>query len=251
MKKLFITAAIALFMLSSCSDDDATTTTTTGSVLPTKVVTNYDDGEGDITQNITYNGNKVLKIISSDGAYQQFTYTGDNITAIKTYATGTTEVLEEELFTYNSSNQLTQYIYHESECESCTEKVLYTYNSNGTISTTEFYGDIDGQAEPDGSGLITMVNGNVTQYTYTSNSGSEPYQLSYTFDNKNSPYKNITGIGTLDIAFYEGGVNNILTRDDEGYESTTTYQYNADGYPTSSVETDALWGTTVTTQITY
>jgi len=250
MKKLFITAAIASLTLISCGDDDAATTNTS-SILPTKIVTNYDDGDGDITENITYDGNKISKIVVSDGTYQQFTYSGNNITAIKTYATGTTELLEEDLFTYNGSNQLTMYVYHEAECESCSEKVMYTYNSNGTISTTEFFGNIDGQAVADGTGLLTVVNGNTAHYTYTSSDSSGDYEVSFTHDNKNSPYKNITGIAALNIAYNEGGVNNILTRNDEGYESITTYQYNADGYPTSSVEADAVWGSTITTQITY
>ena len=246
MKKLFITASLALFMLSSCSDDDAATTNTS-SMLPIKVVTAY--GDEIITENITYNGNKIVKDAYSDGYYDLFMYTGDNITSIKSYSNDGTAVGEES-FTYNSSNQLIKHVYTSYEDDSYGEKILFTYNANGTISTTQYSGNANAQNDLDGTGVMTVSNGNVMSYSFTNDGASTPQVNTYTFDDKNNPLKNVTGASAISIAYAEDGVNNIITRTGFGTTSTYAHTYNSANFPVKTVITTGNT-TESTTDYTY
>lgn len=256
MKKVFSMAAIALFMMTSCSsDDDNNPTNNTNPVLVTQM-TYIEDGDAPVTANYTYDGNKIIKVTYNDGTYEDYTYNSNNkITNIKTYDSG--EVVEESNFTYNASGQLSSEVSLEGSLGYKTE---YTYNNDGTISYVDYEGSIESQTLLTASGTITITNGNITQEIIVDDT---PQTWSYTYDNKNNPFKNIAS--AMELLLYNGGseiggiVNNVTTlivdyselEEDEVY--TTTYTYNAQNYPTQSVEVDSAFPNEpyITTTYTY
>lgn len=241
MKKIFTLAAVALFMMTSCSDDDnGSTNPAAGTILPTKIVENYGDGETFVS-NYYYDGTKVIKITHNDGTEEQFTYTADRLSMIKYYEDG--ELVEEDTFTYNSNGQLTTYLSIDLDYD-WGYKTLYTYNADGTIGTAEYYGDAAAQDELNYNGVITFQNNNLTTVT----GGGET--ITYTFDTKHDPFINATSYADIILGYQEGGVNNVLSYNASDENSTTVYEYNSSDYPTHSVETFGD-GTVYTTDFYY
>jgi len=58
-------------------------------------------------------------------------------------------------------------------------KEVYTYDSNGNITIAHFYGDATTQTNPNGTGSVTFVNGEVSEIVNASGA-----TLTYTYDNK-------------------------------------------------------------------
>ncbi|KGO94264.1 hypothetical protein [Flavobacterium subsaxonicum] len=234
MKKIFTLAAIALFTLASCSDDDATSTTTNPeeSLVFVKKTIETDSFDGSvITTTYTYTGNKLVSAESSDGTTEVRSYDNNNhLVAIEYNDEG---YIKKEEFVYNSAGQLITY-YWKIMYEDYAEKTTFTYNANGTISTLETWGDLTSQTDVDGTGLITLSNGNIIQHAFTSSYGTEVNN--FTYDDKNNPFRNVLGQDAINLTIPEDGVNNILTSVDEGNNNfTNTYTYNSNNYPTVNV----------------
>ncbi len=249
MKKIFAMAAIALFMV-SCSDDDSTTT----NEQTTKLVKVIDtDSDGVITRNLTYDGNKLIEVNSNDGEKQVITYTGNLITEWKTFDADN-QLMYKDIYQYNSQNQLVTYyeLFYDEEWSDA-YKTTYTHNSNGTISFIEYYGedvnDLTSITEKESEGIITDTT-LTTTYTFD----EEIIVLTYTFDGKNSPSKNITGMDKIGFAgtlgtkkFYS---ENVVSQsyssngDEPVVESTTVYTYNDADFPLTETETQ---GSDITT----
>lgn len=227
MKRLFLFFAIAAMALTSCSSDN--TTSDSSVTLVKKEIDHYSDGSS-TTYNYTYNGTKITSIIDSDGSISNYTYTGDLITNIKYYY-GT--VLEEEdIFTYNSSGQLVEYVMlsHDSDYGN---REVYVYNTDGSISMSLFNGDLTSQTNPNGSGTYTLLaNGEIGTMT------TEGQTYVYTYDTMNNDFKNVTGYGKISFINSEAnGINlNITSVNSSSITSATTFTYNAAGYPATSSE---------------
>lgn len=227
MKKIFTIAAIALFTITSCSDDDSTPTSNPdeSAILPVKII-RTEDGEI-ITSDLTYNGTKLVSVINEYGS-DLYTYDGDQIVERKVYEGST--LMYHEFFEYNENGQLSEYR-ELTIADNTANKTLFTYNSNGTISTEEYGGNLESQTELEYNGIITMENGNIVSYV------NEISNYTYTYDTKNNPTKNITGIQAIYIAIQSGGVNNITSENyvvvPSGIELdwTYTYTYNSDNFP--------------------
>jgi len=248
MKKIFTLAAIALFTLTSCSDNDsdATTTTEENVVLVKKIVVT--DEEGTITQTFTYDANKITNVVSSNGDEDKWYYdNNDHIIKIEYYEDGVLQY--EDIFEYNANGQVVANYWREVNYDYA-EKTAYAYNANGTISTVETWGDLSEQTHVDGTGIITLTNGNITQYAFTSSSGPTTIN-NFTYDDKNDPFKNAVGHEVMTLIIPEGGVNNILTSVDEGNNNyTLTHTYNSDNYPTKTNYSDPQ-GNTGTEEFFY
>lgn len=176
------------------------------------------------------NGTKITSIIDSDGYISNYTYTGDLITNVKHYFGSALE--QEDIYTYNSSGQLVQFVMLSHDVE-WGNKEVYVYNTDGSISVTEFTGDLDSQTNPNGSGTITFLgNGEIGSLTHDETTSV------YTYDNMNNYFKNVTGYDK--IAFANSGaegINHNMTSEVNGSEnSTETYTYNTAGYPVTSSE---------------
>lgn len=231
MKKIFALAAIALFTITSCSDDSSSSTdnpnTNTDNVLLKKMVEVSD--EGTTTINYNYSGNKLTGITYSDGRYETITYTGDLITLWKIYDENDV-VTEQYEYEYTNGILTTEKIY-QFEWSQQPGVRDYTYNPNGTISF--FSQGMDaGEHTPD---RMTLFNTN--------------FNVSYvsTYDNKNNPLKNITGITKIYFSVIGGGtnyLNNVLTdtrvipNDPDDLLDSYVYTYNSQNYPVSAVMTN-------------
>ena len=245
MKKFLYSASVALCMLLAASCGDSDSETNSDVVLLKKVIETDEDGEQYIAT-FTYNGTKIATVTYNDGTHDVYTYTSNLITKIETFY-GSTVIIEDS-FEYNTGNQLSVHTYKDLEADYA-EKTIYAYGANGMVTTQEFESTTTAQTQLRGTGAITVTNDNITQYSFTGTGESTPQVTTFTFDTKNDPLKNITGSALLNLAYNEGGINNILTTNDGAEISTTVYTYNSDNFPTTSVDTydDEV----TTTQYTY
>ncbi|OIQ21121.1 MAG: hypothetical protein BM557_05045 [Flavobacterium sp. MedPE-SWcel] len=232
--------------MTSCSDDDSTTTDPVNNdVFVTKVV---DNEAGEIlTFNYTYEGNKIIKNTFNDGSYEDYSYNSDNkVTGISYYNEGGT-LSEQTNFLY-TSGQLTSIVSLDQDIGIGAKKT-FTHNTDGTIDYEEYTGDLNTQTVLQATGVITITNGNLTEdVSYDGGVVSEATTetWTYTFDNKNNPFKNIASFN--EIMLYENeetgyvNTNNVTSLSiDYGTETdnyTVVNTYNSQDYPTVSVETD-------------
>ncbi len=229
MKKIFAMAFIALTTLSACTgnDDDSNNSDT---VLVKKITsdagTDYEE-----TATFTYDGTKIKRITYDSSNYIKFTYTGDLLTLSESYEDGVLD--QKQIFTYNEEGQLIDLKYYEIDSDDPStdyfQRTTYVYNANGTISTTSY--DDEAGTNVTSTGTLTVVNGNLVSFNNSNYSGT------YTFDTKNNPFKNIKGYFAIILAGEEGGINNILSSNNDFDQVTTyTYTYNEDGYPVTETE---------------
>lgn len=239
MKKvLFFLSAVAIVSLASCSGNDDESSTNPNpdpstSVLPKRVVWEHEDPEGfnyDITY--TYNGNKLVQGNYIDGTVERYTYTGDLITKVEYVFEG--QVDTQQLFEYDSNNRLVTHKYQDLVDDN-QERSVFVYNADGTV-TENYYSE--SMTSPSTNAFVmtlTFVNGEMTKLVQQGYS-----TLNYTYDSKNSPFKNVTGYAAIAYAKHgdyetEGKNQNILSVFDETDNRsymTNTIQYNADNYPT-------------------
>jgi len=258
MKKLLCLFAFSAVFLTSCSSSDSSSTSVTESdVLVTKTVEHYTNDNSTVTTNFTYNGKKIVSAAYSDGITETYTYTGELISGIKQYD-DTNTLIVEETFTYNGSGQLVTYLLRDYDSNHG-RKEVFVHNSNNTVSYSVFTGDNDTQPNATETGTIHFTNGEVTQIDNTVNSPSITGTRIYTYDSKNNPFKNITGVEKINFVNEEaiGVSHNILT---DHYTSTfptdetntTTYTYNNLNFPLLESEFDGSnTAPSVTTQYTY
>ncbi|WP_223678718.1 hypothetical protein [Flavobacterium hibisci] len=245
MKKiLFLFGALA-FALTSCSSDDDSSGSS-DLVLLKKEISTDSDGDKVIT-NYAYDGNKIVKITvdgSTDGVY--FTYTGNLITKMEFKYDGDVEQINK--YEYDSNNLLISFVMTEP-LEEYGFKEVYKYETDGSITVTTFRGDDVAQTTANGTRKITFTAGEITKITST-----DSPSRSYTYDDKNNPFKNILGYDK--ISFVEGEasgiVHNIVSEKDlDNNEVTSSYvfTYNAANYPTKVTESEE--GETATVEYFY
>ncbi len=242
MKKFLTMAAIAMFMMTSCSDDDSNDNGNppTNTILLTKTI-ETDELGNQYVSNYFYEGTKMVKITHNDGTEDNFTYSGDNLTTIEYSEDG--ELIQKDQFTYNSSGQLTTFVMLDYELE-WGDKTVFTYNNDGTVSIADYIGDLTSQETLSTNGVFTVQNNNITSVQR----GNET--ITYSFDEKHDPFSNVTSFMSVIYAYQEGGINNVTSYTESEENSTTTYTYNSAGFPTNSVETFGS-GETYTTVYTY
>lgn len=235
MKKLLYLFSAALLVLTSCSKDDSPIDPVTSTFVKKMVSIGID---GNQTSLITYNGNKVVSIVTNNIYKTNFTYTGDVITKI------------EELNEKNEVESVLEYTYKEGKVVSSTDKEVgepynyktkYTYNSDGTVSYAEFSINTTTGAEDDGgnTGKYTFKDGNLVKRV-NSYYGSES-SVTYEYDAKNNPFKNVLGYNLLLDNEELGSVNNSIknTRvSGSSYVSTSTFTYDVNNFPTEEKNFD-------------
>ncbi|CAM3404406.1 hypothetical protein FLLO111716_08515 [Flavobacterium longum] len=243
MKKILCFLAIGALALQSCSSSSDDDDNASGVVLLKQTVETDADGST-FTSTATYNGTKINKVTSDGGYVVQFTYTGDLITKVEYKLGGV--LFQKETYTYNGSGQLTSYVMLELE-DDYGRKENYVYNGDGTISVSYFNGDTTSQTTSDGTGVITFLpNGEVA--TITTSMGESHI---YTYDNKNNPFKNVTGYGKISFTDIgaSGIMHNVVLDQMSFGADEIIYTYNADNYPTVAVEGSGI--NEVTTTFTY
>ncbi len=226
-------SSLALMSVVSCSsDDDSPSSQQSSDILVKRVIYSQDDPDGyDATIDYSYNGNKIVQGTYTDGTIEKYYYTGDRITKIEYIYAG--EVSDRDIFTYNDDNKLSSWKYEafdgDEEIWETWEHNTYTYNNDNTIT----------QTDASGSGYtrtMTMHNGEISQIV-----GSDGTTYTYTYDTKNSPFKNVTGYAEIAHAFagdheLDGRSRNIVSIVDETHSQNytiNTIHYNSNDYPTS------------------
>ncbi|HEU0135794.1 MAG TPA: hypothetical protein VFQ50_00745 [Flavobacterium sp.] len=237
MKKVFLfLSAISLVAISSCGDDESPVTPpvdTTDDVLVKRVTTQQEDPDGfNYTIDYTYNGNKLVQGVYTDGSLEKYYYTGDLITKIEYYNDGVLDF--QDVFAYNAQGKLTEYRFQWMS-DNTEEKSLYVYNSDNTVTETQLSGPINGTGTTGSQSILSFENGELSQIVNASGS-----TYTYSYDAKNSPFKNVTGYAEIAHAFVgdyqtHGRSKNILSIVNETFGqnyTTNSIQYNADNYPT-------------------
>lgn len=230
--------ATSLFV--GCSDEGSAVTSTSDKLL--RGVLKDKLGNVIETQSHEYAGEKLSCIVYSTGNYNKAYYTGDFITRIEFFrdnvlsATGT--------IAYNSSGKISSCVTYSGGNG---YRTSYGYNSDNTVTVTEYTGDLTSQTTVTKTHKVFLENDvavKIESYGTGENSGIT-YTREYTYDNKNNPMNAILGYGRL--TFYEIGSvvtpNNITqivySRSDMPETTTTvsTYVYNSQNFPTSRIET--------------
>lgn len=237
MKKiLFFLSGIA-FLLNSCSNDDSTNSVNPSSdVLPVKIIQTYEDGSS-FSVDITYNGNKVLKLIYSDGTFVDYIYSDNIISKVEYYRN---EVLyQEEFFQYDNNDRLVNHKRFEYENVAqdydYAKDVTYSYNLDGTVSSIMMSGEV---LDPNFTDTAVFTLNDYGEVILANH--NQGYIESFTYDNKNSPFKNILGFDKLRFSGNNptAYLHNFISEVNPHNTTTHIYTYNSNDYPLTDQEND-------------
>lgn len=249
----------------SCESDSSTVDSNnnnnsggnTSNVLLTKVIETNSNNEA-ITAEFFYNGNKLNYVTDNGNNKSVFIYTDNLITAINSYTDNVLETKDE--YVYDANSRLIehkQYDYTDTGDVNHLYKFTFVYNSNNTINY-ELYSIVPsaGFNSLESSGIINLdANQNIISNTDTDAISNEVTSYTYTFDDKNNPYKNIVGFEKIRYSWpsdeIDGSIlNNVLNVNiNSSSNSITTYTYNALNFPITS--TFSGNGETYNTQYFY
>lgn len=249
MKKL-LTLITAFALLTACSSDDSPGTTTPPpqqtNVLLKKVIGTSEDGST-TTFTYTYDGNKIVSIIGTNGSSIVYTYTGNLITKVKNIQTNMTV---ESFIEYDSNNRVKTDKDFLSLSDGSLEEWqigVNTYNQDGTITKTVYVGKTESDLEFNNSYNITFDSEKNTMI-YNNEDG---LIFNYVFDAKNNPMKNVLGYPEYRGPFM--ATQNLLSSFTTASEDMIySYTYNVNNYPlTSTHKNKRMDGEYVTTKKQY
>ena len=254
MKNLIVSLTALVVILASCSKSSDTpvvtppTSNSTSYLLKKFIVTGVGSSNA-ITTDITYNGNKFLKSVSSDGTSKIFTYTGDLITKAENFDGTFLDFTDN--FSYNTDGKLASYteLTYTTSTTGTGIKTTFIYNANGTISYTTKTGNLIAQNTLSGTGTATLTNGEVTKIEkYSGSSTTNPNVITYTYDGKNSQFKNVTGYSASSFIdeIPDGFTQNVLkvvNTQSPSENETNTYTYNSDNFPLTKGKVSTANGT--------
>lgn len=250
MKKiiLLICATTLFVACSKSSSDDAPavqpTTTAPFSGILLKKITNTGYGGSTRANDFTYDGNKIVKVIQQGGNEVRYSYSGNLISSKNNYSGGT--LTEGTSFSY-TADKLTGIVFSETVFAGTRftrfELIHNTNSTSTSITYKQFQSTNSGSESQVGSGTYTIANGNLVKDEYTYSGGVQV--ITYAYDTKNSPVKSVLGCNKLVYDASLFSVNNLLsTTTVTNYTSGTapsteinssTYVYNTNDYPLSSV----------------
>ncbi|MGE8514274.1 MAG: hypothetical protein ACN6N7_16350 [Chryseobacterium culicis] len=256
MKKNLLFGLLALSAISCYNSDDTPFDNSDPSaqsvILPTRMTM---DG---IVMKINYNGTKIISMINNinHGQRIEFTYTDDYVTGIKHYENNILESTVE--YGYNNGRMASAVTkeYSTTGTVQNTVAFAYTYTSNTEISVKK-------QTTSGAAGsstinsILTYSNGNMVSNigsgTGTVNGNTVNYteNETYTYTDKNYPFKNVKGFDKIifngnesdgvsmlfsniknSLSTYKGQFTNTgggTTTGTTAHKYTTTF--NAAGYP--------------------
>lgn len=235
MKKIIYLLSIIFLLLQSCSSGDNNSANTNQGVLVKKII--Y---IGDYADDFIYDsGNKLSKIVHSNGGYIKFTYSGNLITKME-WMNNIGIVIQYNTYTYSNNNLIEIKTYSSQGLEA---NSIYTYNLDGTIS-------INSRTRGTTNGVV-FWNETITK-NYFDSVGNLIKKVGpngtniLIYDSKNNPIKNIVGFNILDQS-----INNIIkeTGSNNSYLDTYSYEYNSLNYPISYTRVNS--GSTTHATFTY
>lgn len=246
MKKISCLFGVLALILVSCSNDYGSANGVTNTPLPKTVSYKYSDSpdDNDIVS-VTYIGNKIVSAGFTPNDKQVYTYTGDFITKIEDFAEeGNISSTNE--FTYENGKLKIDLLTEIGGSQTYISKKVYTYNANGTISFIIYSVNSNAIETKKSEGVLTYLNGNLTQKTEVYAGSS--YAKTYEYDAENNPFKNILGYNLIIDSETNASLNNVTKLTyvrTSGANTTTTifntvYEYNVKGYPVKQTQTDSF-----------
>lgn len=225
--------------MQSCSPSDGNTSNSDNLFLLKKAI--YTNPDGVFTTNYNYNGNKILKVITSNFGYSNFTYSGDLISSVENYDVNN-NLISKSLYNYNANNEIAYFIelFYSSNIG---HRIVYQYNSDGTVLSNQYTGNLNIQNTLSYTCKIYFLNGEVSSEVFSYGSTKT---INFTYDNKNHPNKNVIGFNKLSFAVYgpfeSEKQHNIIqsVQFDNGNQTFLKQyqiQYNSDDYPISETKT--------------
>lgn len=229
MKRILMLFLFAGFLWSCSSDDDkGDTPQNDSSVLPLKIAYNENGETFDVQ--FSYNGNKILKMNYSSNspfgsAEAVFQYDGDKITKV-TFNLAEGSITK--TYTYANNRIATM---KEVWDGFGTSEYTYDWIDDNHVRLT----NIDTEYPTD----FYLNSGNIVRIE--DYFGGSIWKSNYSFDNKNSIFKNVEGFQYLieegDLYFNR---NNIVkeetTAGDSTFITNYSYEYNSKGFPTKQIE---------------
>lgn len=250
MKKVLFFLSLSAILLTSCGGGEDLTPfdpNSSQSAIVKKII-ETDDSSGSTITNFTYDGNKIVNFVDSDGTSGVFTYVGDNLTRID-YFDGP-DLTDSDIFTYNAAGKIIVHLalIHANDYA---EREDFTYNSDGTVTYNAFWGTVLEQTNVEGQGKLFFTDGQVSKKeTYFDNLvlSSE----TYVYDSKNNPWKNVIGLNEAYVFLGDvtGIKSNLLTASGTNDPHAIEYIYNPANFPESSIDISAVSGQ-VSTQYFY
>ena len=171
-------------------------------------------------------------------------YTGDLITEAKSY-NELNRLDGNTVYKYNNSGQLIESIYYDEGILDVRD--TYTYNQNGTIIQLTYY-NYQQRETLEKNSTFTYTNGDLVKIDVIEYDGAQVYNnqtITYLYDDKNSPFKNVHSSSKKILIGYYGfaqpcGNNHnviketVINSNPNISNSTINYQYiyNSDNYPT-------------------
>lgn len=240
MKKFILFLLVGIGLLSGCTGEDSPSDSSNRKIQ--RFVMEDADGDLIVNQVHEYIGEKLDKVFFASDDYHKYYYTNDFITRI--------DVFRENVLTstahleYDANGKLLESISYSGVNG---YRISHVYNSDNTVSVTEYTGDLNSQTTVLQAHKVFLENGiavKIESYGIGEETGIT-YTREYTYDNKNNPMYAILGYGRLTM--YQVGStvspNNITkivySQSDRPETSTylSTYTYNSRNFPTSRVET--------------
>jgi hypothetical protein len=194
-------------------------------------------GEDEYTSRYYYDGHKLERIESSNGAREIYYYDGDLIVNIKNYQD--TDFVAERQFQYDASGRLAQ-SRRFNNMHGSGNKSVYVYNADGTVTASVYSLDAAGLETYAGTHQFFFSAGEVTHDIITDTNGFTQTNT-YTYDDKLVPEHDITGFDKIRMfnpTGYKGIYHNIVnvTQTNSANSDVGTYthvwQYNEAGAPT-------------------
>jgi hypothetical protein len=239
MKKIYLFLSISILILQSCSSTDGDLTSSS-TVLVKKSI--YTDPSGDyITTINSYNGNKAFeqKTYINDILYgtTRITYNGDLITKAESYDTNNI-LIEKDVYNYDNNNKLASYIELDYRFNHFRRNV-YDNSLFGLVTYNCYEGDENYQNNLISTGEITFQNGEISKHV--EHTGATTKTSTFTYDNQNSPSKNVLGHDKVTYAVigtFTSQINHNLIQlkisysgNSNGFIKDYQYTFNNDGYP--------------------
>lgn len=259
MKKIIYLLTVVVLTLTSCNTeenplepgDPIETPANPNGTLVKKVI-NTETGAPAETTLYTYNGNKLIRADYSDDSFALTAYVGSLVKGIE-YYNETSVLAGTETFTYGANNKLASYIYISYEVDSGS-KEEYTHNGDGTITVNRYIGDAASQTTLSRiSKIFFYADGEVQKIENYSPLMVLTSTDTFTYDGKNSPYKNVAGYSEISFidGMPEGRFQNLVNDNRFNETIVNGYVYNANLYPTTQTSKDENGDVLSTTQFFY
>lgn len=195
---------------------------------------NYDGAESTYTDTYTYNGNKLVMRVAGYyyNTYIRYTYTGDLITKV-TEGDMMYAWLEHQ-YEYDSNDRLIKETLVSQTASIENDLRVYSYNDDNSVIRQSYHNTVANPADLYETVKLYFDDANrfIKLETFDGTNWSLKNQITY--NNNNSPFRNITGYSKL----YMLVANTNLCETYKTYTNTSSYQYTVNnlGYPIQATE---------------